>query len=161
MLNYFQLLGLPTAITLDLAVLEQAYLVLIAAIHPDTGSIKKMEFTAAEVNEAYKTLKQIDSRIEHFLHLHNEEKLPTIEDQGFLLECLEWQDMVEEATNAAALQNIMVQVLADRQQCIESITNLCAAKNYRAANIEYAKLKFYRRMQGLIEHKMEILDEAV
>lgn len=75
-MNYFQLLNIPQAFSLDIAALEKSYFAAQRACHPDRFVGKPAaERQAAlqrsvDVNDAYSTLKNPLSRAEYLLHLH-------------------------------------------------------------------------------------------
>ena len=98
-LNFFTLLQLPETFVIDLKKLDQNYQNLQKEIHPDRfasladeekiASIKK----AAEVNDAYQTLKSPIRRAEYLLHLYSidihDEKYTAV-PQDFLIQQMEW-----------------------------------------------------------------------
>ena len=103
-LNFFTLLQLPETFVIDLKKLDQNYQNIQKEIHPDRFafladeakivSIKK----AAEVNDAYQTLKSPIRRAEYLLHLYSidihDEKYTAV-PQDFLMQQMEWREELE------------------------------------------------------------------
>ena len=103
--DYFAVLGLPRSIEIDLADLEDNYLRLCAAVHPDShnnaGSafLEASEEKASLINQAYQFLKDDLSRAEHILGLcggldsaSHRAMAPEILEQQ-----LEWREFLEES----------------------------------------------------------------
>src|SRR6478609_6043886 len=97
MQDFFERLGLPRRFSVDANELERAYLARSRAVHPDYHLAESgAELTAslelaADVNEAYNTLREPCARAEYLLHL---EGGPSASEQkrmppAFLAEMLE------------------------------------------------------------------------
>lgn len=67
MIDYFALLGQPRRPWLDLTKLEEKYREHARTTHPDQSACSADEF--AELNKAYRTLRDPKSRLEHLLAL--------------------------------------------------------------------------------------------
>ena len=105
MTSFFERLGLPRRFSIDANELERAYLARSRAVHPDyhrTGSDADLTASlelAADINEAYNTLREPFTRAEYLLKL---EGGPSASEQkqmppAFLAEMLEARERIEEA----------------------------------------------------------------
>lgn len=103
--DFFSVLGFPWSLVPDPAILEQNYLRLCEAIHPDCHSEAGEAFQEASeekaslVNQAYQILKDDLSRAEYLLTLHggpdsaaHRSMAPEILEQQ-----LEWRERLEES----------------------------------------------------------------
>ncbi len=137
--DHFTRFGLPHRYALDLKALDQAYERLSFEHHPDflataaADERQRAEQAAAELNEAYRTLRSEPERAAYLLGLMvelrpppggklNAEALPP----GFLQEMFLLQEQVEEATGAAA-QALRTQVEARHRDTLAQRARLFAA----------------------------------
>lgn len=129
MLNYFELMGLPTSFTLDESRLQHNFRQLQTQYHPDNLSkashaqdlvYLKPEQLSAVINEAYQTLSSVDSRAKHLLALQQVE-IPTtasIRDLDFLNEAMTFRMTLDDA-NESELATLTAQLLDWVGQCSE------------------------------------------
>jgi molecular chaperone HscB len=105
-MNYFTVFDLPTAFAIDVVLLAVRYRDLQAAAHPDrfvnaTDAEKRVALSrAAEINDAYSTLKDPVRRALHLLTLHSIDALDdrdTSMPMDFLLEQVEWREALADA----------------------------------------------------------------
>ena len=105
-MNYFTTFDLPTAFAIDVVLLAVRYRDLQAAVHPDrfvnaTDAEKRTAMSrAAEVNDAYATLKDPVRRALHLLSLRGIDALNeknTTMPMDFLLEQVEWREALADA----------------------------------------------------------------
>lgn len=103
--NYFDLFGLTTNFCIDQALLSSQYLVLQRATHPDRHANKTdreqliAQQKAAEVNDAYQTLKAPLSRAKHLLQLIGFEinvDSTTVKDPQLLMQQMMWRERLED-----------------------------------------------------------------
>jgi len=108
--NHFQLFGLEPAFDLDPASLGETYRQLQRAVHPDryaNASDQERRLAvqrAAQVNEAYQTLREPLRRARYLLHLRGidiREDTNTAMDAAFLMEQMALRERLEEAAAAA------------------------------------------------------------
>jgi molecular chaperone HscB len=104
--NYFTLLGVPESPEMDSAVLREAYFTAQRRFHPDKAATpeERLHFlqSSADINAAYRTLKDEDSRLFYLLKLHGVDVLaegshapPT--HSCILMECMDWREQMMEA----------------------------------------------------------------
>jgi len=106
-LNYFAILGIEPAATLDAAELERNYLELQHRFHPDRHAHSPaaerrvaME-AAARINEAYRLLRDPISRSAHLLALRGTDALSAANLPGdFLALQLDWHEALDAARRA-------------------------------------------------------------
>lgn len=113
--NHFELFGLEPSYDLDREALAAVHLDLQKAVHPDrfAGSSPQEKRLAvqraAQVNEAYRTLRSPVDRARYLLKLRGidtEEESNTAMDPAFLMEQMEWRERLDEfrgADDAAGL----------------------------------------------------------
>ena len=99
--NHFELFGLPVTFVVDNEALREHYRELQRAVHPDRfagGSDQERRLSmqgAAQINEAFDTLRDPVRRASYLLHLHGVETSPqheTTKDTAFLMEQLELRE---------------------------------------------------------------------
>lgn len=109
-MNYFDLFHFSTSFELDSHLLSARYRELQRAIHPDKfagGSEQDILLAvqkAAQVNDAYQTLKHPLSRAEHLLSLKGidiNHESTTVKDCHFLMQQMEWREALEEIKSAS------------------------------------------------------------
>jgi molecular chaperone HscB len=104
--NHFEFLGLPERFDLDTVQLQQVYLRLQAAVHPDryanAGATEHriaMQL-ATQVNEAYRTLLDPGLRAAYLCELHGapiRAETNTAMARDFLMQQMQWREALEEA----------------------------------------------------------------
>lgn len=99
--NYFELFGLPVTFVIDTQALRDRYRDVQRVVHPDRfagGSEQERRLSmqgAAQINEAYETLRDPLRRARYLLELHGVEMGPdheTTKDAAFLMEQLELRE---------------------------------------------------------------------
>jgi molecular chaperone HscB len=138
-LNFFTLLQLPETFIIDLKKLDQNYQNLQKEIHPDRFasladeakivSIKK----AAEVNDAYQTLKSPIRRAEYLLHLYDidihDEKYTAV-PQDFLMQQMEWREELEtHKQNKEALEKLASGIQRNKNEIMSQLPEFFENKN--------------------------------
>jgi molecular chaperone HscB len=119
--NYFALFNLEPCFALATERLENAYRALVSRVHPDrfTHTDAAMQRaameSAANANEAYRTLKKPVLRAQHLLGLHGviTSDRSTTMSPAFLMEQMEWREALNEARSGSdlpALQRLTSQV---------------------------------------------------
>jgi molecular chaperone HscB len=155
----FHLLGLEPSYTLDLHDLEQRYLRLQGAVHPDrfihkTDMEKSMALKqSADLNQAYQTLKCPLKRAAALLLAKNVaipgQNGQTIHNPTLLMEVMEWQDTLMEAQSAQEIGPLI-------KSLEERLANLTAAFD-RASPADlpqmYSELSYILKLQEEIKHK--------
>ena len=104
--SHFEFLGLAESYQLDLAQLQQAYLRLQAAVHPDRfaragGAEHRIAMQlATQANEANRTLSDPTRRAAYLCELHGapiQAETNTSMSHTFLIEQMGWRESLEEA----------------------------------------------------------------
>jgi molecular chaperone HscB len=160
--DYFALLGLPARFDLDQAELESSYRKQQALWHPDrfVSASDNERLTAVRqtsmFNDAFDTLRSPLKRIQHLLELqgvdtslHAQHEL----DGKFLLQQMEWREILQECESAAdeqGIENLLCEVRtvldSEQQVCVASLEN---------GDLSQAKLMFHR-LQYLYKLTAEI-----
>ncbi len=170
-MNYFELFECPVSFEVDNAALSEQYLALQKLYHPDrhVGDEAKDKLQvmqkAAEINDAYTTLKDNILRAEYILKLRGldiQHETKTIQDPSFLMQQMEFRERLEELndlndpfdeilaferdidSDANALERELADLLKDEQQ------------NEASANI-IRKLKFMAKLR----HELERLEDEL
>ena len=138
-LNFFTLLQLPETFIIDLKKLDQNYQNLQKEIHPDRFasladeakivSIKK----AAQVNDAYQTLKSPIRRAEYLLHLYDidihDEKYTSV-PQDFLMQQMEWREELEtHKQNKEPLEKLASSIQRNKNEIMSQLPEFFENKN--------------------------------
>ncbi|MBU5881014.1 co-chaperone HscB [Vibrio cholerae O1] len=109
-MNYFELFGLPIQFELDGSLLSSQFRALQKRFHPDnfaTASERDRLMAvqqAAQINDAYQTLKDPLRRAEYLLSLQGIEmnaEQQTLQDPMFLMEQMELREELESVTACA------------------------------------------------------------
>ncbi len=170
-MNYFELFECPVSFEIDSTELSEQYLALQKLYHPDrhVGDEAKDKLQvmqkAAEINDAYTTLKDNILRAEYILKLRGldiQHETKTIQDPSFLMQQMEFRERLEELndlndpfdeilaferdidSDANALERELADLLKDEQQ------------NEASANI-IRKLKFMAKLR----HELERLEDEL
>ncbi|MDX3774581.1 co-chaperone HscB [Chromatiaceae bacterium AAb-1] len=166
-MNYFQLFGVPAQFDLDLTDIGSRYLELQRSCHPDNFAAASERDRllavqqAANINDAYHSLKHPLLRAEHLLALRglkisNEQRSFT--DPAFLMQQMELREALAEIEDADEPE----QVLADTERLIQQqkkqlLQQLSAAldagepqQDQLAAEL-IRKLKFFFKLQQELE----------
>lgn len=136
--TFFSLLIVKESYDLDLKILEQQYRTLSQKWHPDrqgTFDLKNPKermailLKAAELNQAYKTLKDEQKRAAYLLHLHgvdvSAENEKTMSNPEFLMEILDLQEKLQEAQqdqNEAMKQSVFLEIGHRSKQAKERLS---------------------------------------
>ena len=164
--NYFSLFNLPLALPVDQQKLTINYQQLQRFYHPDnfvthSDSEKLIKIKqSADINLAYKTLKDPVNSVEHLLALKgvkiNAEQITT--DQAFLLEQFalrEQLDKIEKLVNNDEKYNNLAQFSARVskiwQDTYEQLLTFIQETNWLSAVIFTDKLKFLNKLKQSIE----------
>lgn len=157
--NHFDLFALPISFDVDKKLLSEVYRQLQAAYHPDrfaNESDEKRRYaqqTAAQINEAYQTLKQPLSRGRYLLTLKgspiDDAKNPHM-DTEFLMHQLglrEKLDLLPQHSHASdELEDFMQQIEQDIQDLVAAISHHFALDNLEEAKKNIYKLHFLNRL---------------
>jgi molecular chaperone HscB len=169
-MNYFELFGLPTQFELDGSLLSSQFLDLQKRFHPDNfalaqeGERLQSVQKAAEINDAYQTLKSPLSRAEYLLALNDVDirgEQHTMQDSAFLLEQMELREELEEIESTQdaeeALFSFDGRVNKDYQIELQTLTIELAQQNWLDAAVSVRKLKFIAKLKNEISRVEEKL----
>lgn len=139
--SYFALFGLPETFALDLAQLERARLAVQSQVHPDrfaagTDRDKRLAMQwAAQANAAYLTLKNPVRRATYLceqrgapIQAENNTAMPA----DFLMQQMAWRETLDElrdAADAAGLQALQAEVLAQRAERLAAVRQALDEEN--------------------------------
>ncbi len=166
-MNYFQLFKLPAKFDLDLTELGSRYLQLQKQFHPDqhaAGSERDRLLAvqhAANINDAYHSLKQPLLRAEHLLALRglkisNEQRSFT--DPAFLMQQMELREQLADINSShdpdavihSTDQLIQQEKKQLQQQLAAALDADCREQDQLAAEL-IRKLKFFYKLQQELE----------
>jgi molecular chaperone HscB len=129
--TYYTLLDLPYTVSVDESALKKAYHILSRESHPDYHSHLSAEDQEAVlqrstmVNQAYKTLKDLDKRLQYILAIEGQWKDGDEAelDPMFLMEMMELNEAVMEADEENA-EKIREQILGKDFEAFEALGDL-------------------------------------
>ena len=167
--SHFELFGLPAVFSLDQEMLEKAYRDIQSQVHPDrfahAGDAERrasLQWTT-RVNEAYRTLKSPVQRGKHLLELHGVDvafETNTAMPPEFLMQQMELREKLEEAKDAAGLDDLRKGLLSDRRSLEAQVARaIDSEKDYKAAADMVRKLQFLHRLDEEIDEAYPSLEE--
>lgn len=168
MSDYFSLLGLEAAFELDAAKLATNYRQAARAVHPDrfvsADAVAQRQAVeqAAELNQAYATLKNTTSRALYLLNQQAElAEEATVQDPEFLFQQMEWREELEDlgqSEDFAAIDKFRSRLKAARQQIDTDFTQVWSDTKQRSQ-----AERLVRRMQFLdkVLYELEQLEERL
>ncbi|MEE1675592.1 co-chaperone HscB [Agarivorans aestuarii] len=171
-MNHFELFSLLPSYQLDLSGLADSYRELQQQYHPDKFAAESSERQAqvmqkaAQINDAYQTLKDPLSRAQYLLSLQGLElggEQQTINDVTFLMSQMELREQLAEIEQAAdpeeALDDFSKLLKQQRSDLSSSFEKAYNKQNFELAADDVRKLKFYARLQQqLLQLEEKILD---
>jgi molecular chaperone HscB len=148
--DYFSLLGLPCAAELEADTLRQHYFKAQQQFHPDKATNEKERLNhiqrSADINTAYHTLKQEDTRLYYLLKLRGVDILsdaPTVTPSpSLLMEAMEWHEAALEATTSQELQHMVSVLELDARQTISACKSALRAENIASATQAALRLRY-------------------
>ena len=168
--NHFELFGLPVAFEVDTARLAETYRELQRALHPDrfaNASDRERRLSvqqAAQVNEAYQTLRSPLRRARYLLELRGvgfDDEKQTHLDPEFLMTQMELREALAAVRNEADPFTVLNHILADldseRQRLEAELARQLEAGDDEAARQLVQKLQFFERLQQEAEEIEESL----
>ena len=163
--NHFELFGLPVAFDVDAQQLAERYRELQRILHPDryaNASDRERRLSiqhAAQVNEAFQTLKSSLRRARYLLQLKGvefDDEKETHLDPAFLMEQMELRealaDVRTEADPLGGLNNIMADIKT-RQKAMEGQLRKLFADDSEDKRLEAKQL--VQKMQFLVRLQQE------
>jgi molecular chaperone HscB len=166
--SHFELFGLAPAFGLETEALERSYREIQSQIHPDrfahAGAAERrasLQWTT-RVNEAYRTLKDPVQRAKHVLELHGVDvgfETNTAMPPEFLMQQMELREALEEANDAAQLDDLRKQLRSARASLESEIAEaIDAKKDYAGAAGLVRKLQFLDKLDTEIDAAYETIE---
>ena len=159
--DFFTLLKLPVRFQIDIVLLEQNFLTLQTQVHPDKfAHLPEAERRVSmqwstRVNEAYQTLRKPIDRARYLLTLRGvetQEETNTAMPVDFLMAQMEWREAIEEAKDAAALDELQRKLNQEVRVLQEQLAQrIDTEHNYLAAADIVRKLKFFEKLTEEID----------
>jgi len=168
MQNHFDLFGLAPAFSIEGEALERSYREIQSKVHPDrfahAGDAERrasLQWTT-RVNEAYRTLKDPVQRARHILELHGVDvafETNTAMPPEFLMQQMELRETLEEAKDAAALDELRADLKQESDSLQKAIAEaIDVKKDYRGAAGLVRKLQFLDRLDEEIDSAYEEIE---
>ena len=162
-MDHFAVLGLPRSFALDLPALERSYLQKSRELHPDhqrhLGEERQAELLrrSAELNNAYKALKDPFDRAEHLVEILDPEAMARAKNlpRDFLLDAMELAERVADCAGGEA-QALAAEILEQIDEFLRRLAQTFAHGQDRRTAAEAADLlhrsKYWRKaLQDLTE----------
>ncbi len=161
--NYFELFDLPKSFDIDTTALRDRYRELQKTAHPDKHAAASdqqrrisVQF-AAQINEAFQTLREPIARARYLLSLHGvvwRDENKSLNDPDFLMEQMALRERLEELYQGAQtsddligildeIESKMASMVAHLSRCFESGSEA----DFREAQIIVQKLQFFSRVR--------------
>ena len=153
-MNHFELFNLPVELDIDLASLKSSFLNLQQQYHPDKAEDKNQALIkSSEINQAFKTLSQIDSRAAYLLALKKQDHHldQSISDFEFLQSALELREQLDEATSPEHLSTLKQEVFQWIESLVREFKIDYSDEDWGAARDTVRKLRFFQRVLNDIE----------
>lgn len=168
---HFALFDLQPDFIVDLAQLGERYRALARSVHPDRfadADARDQRLAlerAAQLNEAYQTLKSPAQRARYLLSLNGRE-LPleaTVQDAEFLLQQMQWREELEELHDSADLAGVAAfkRRLKQAQERVEQDFSTCWREPDQAEQAErlVRRLQFLDKLGREVRQLEERLDD--
>ncbi|XDF78227.1 co-chaperone HscB [Aliivibrio fischeri] len=169
-MNHFELFGLPNQFELDGGLLSLQFRELQKRFHPDnfaTSSERDRLLSiqkAAQINDAYQTLKNPVSRAEYILSEQGHDirgEQTTMQDPMFLMQQMELREELESLPSSSdpesALFDFAENVIAMRKSQLVQLQELLKNEAWIEAAQSVRKLKFIEKLNQEVEQLEEKL----
>ncbi|MCE7555679.1 co-chaperone HscB [Aliivibrio fischeri] len=169
-MNHFELFGLPNQFELDGGLLSLQFRELQKRFHPDnfaTSSERDRLLSiqkAAQINDAYQTLKNPVSRAEYILSEQGHDirgEQTTMQDPMFLMQQMELREELESLSSSSdpesALFDFAENVTAMRKSQLVQLQELLKNEAWIEAAQSVRKLKFIEKLNQEVEQLEEKL----
>ncbi|ENV02890.1 MULTISPECIES: Fe-S protein assembly co-chaperone HscB [Acinetobacter] len=153
-MNHFELFNLPVELDIDLASLKSSFLNLQQQYHPDKAEDKNQALIkSSEINQAFKTLSQVDSRAAYLLALKKQDHHldQSISDFEFLQSALELREQLDEATSPEHLSTLKQEVFQWIESLVREFKIDYLDEDWGEARDTVRKLRFFQRVLNDIE----------
>ncbi len=153
-MNHFELFDLPEALDIDLAILKSNFLKLQQQYHPDKATDKDQALIkSSEINQAFKTLSNVDSRAGYLLALKKQDHHldQSISDFEFLQSALEIREQLDEASTSEQLQSVKQEVSQWIDGLIREFKIDYNDEDWAEARDTVRKLRFFQKVMNDID----------
>ncbi|OTG92877.1 Fe-S protein assembly co-chaperone HscB [Acinetobacter sp. ANC 3832] len=150
-MNHFELFNLPVALDIDLANLKTHFLNLQQQYHPDKAEDKDQALIkSSEINQAFKTLSNVDSRAAYLLALKKQDHHldQSISDFEFLQSALEIREQLDEATDTEQLQSLKNEVNQWIEGLVREFKIDYVDEDWAEARDTVRKLRFFQKVMN-------------
>ncbi|OIN14420.1 co-chaperone HscB [Oceanisphaera psychrotolerans] len=163
-MNYFELFGLPVEFGLDSQTLADTYRQLQMQFHPDKFASRpererlQAVQRAAQINDAFTTLKHPLNRAEYLLSLQGIDiraEQQTLKDPLFLMQQMEWREQLEEIP---AVQDVFGAIMAFDRELQQASADFYAELEQQLGSSQWLdaadtvrKLKFMTKLHAELE----------
>lgn len=164
----FTLFGLAPRFALDAALLDERWRALQSEVHPDRfaregAAAQRLAMQwAVRVNEAYRRLKDPLQRGGYLCQLRGaaiDAENNTAMPAAFLMQQMTWREALDDAADAAAVEQLDAQVADQEAALIERLrATLDDERDAAAAAAQVRALMFVRRFRDDIHRRLEALD---
>ena len=165
--NDFELFGLPVQFSQDRTAIDARWKELQGQAHPDKfaahgAAAQRVAMQwSVRINEAYQRLKQPLSRASYVCELHgapiqaeNNTAMPTV----FLMQQMEWREVLDEANTPTAIEEIAATVSKNRRELLSKIEHMLdTEKNFTAAAQLVRSLMFIERFASEVDARIDQL----
>ena len=162
-MNHFELFDLPVALDIDLVALKNNFLKLQQQYHPDKAVDKEQALIqSSDINQAYKTLSNVDSRAAYMLALKKQDQHldQSIHDFEFLQSALEIREQLDEASTPSELDLLKNEVNQWIDGLIREFKIDYNDEDWSEARDTVRKLRFFQRVLNDIDKaEDQLLDE--
>ncbi|WP_151791536.1 Fe-S protein assembly co-chaperone HscB [Acinetobacter soli] len=162
-MNHFELFDLPVALDIDLVALKNNFLKLQQQYHPDKAVDKEQALIqSSDINQAYKTLRNVDSRAAYMLALKKQDHHldQSIHDFEFLQSALEIREQLDEASTPSELDLLKNEVNQWIDGLIREFKIDYNDEDWSEARDTVRKLRFFQRVLNDIDKaEDQLLDE--
>ena len=130
--SYYQLFDLPTSFELPSPLLQEKFLALQSAVHPDkftdrSDAEKRLAMQwATHVNEAFSTLKDPVKRAAYWCEQQGQAvnaEYNTAMSPDFLMQQMEWREALADASGADELGELELEVKACRKATLKALAH--------------------------------------
>ena len=165
--NDFELFGLPQQFALDRAQLDERWKALQREAHPDRFAAEgaaaqrvAMQWSV-RINEAYQRLKDPLKRAAYLCELRGvpvQAESNTAMPAAFLMQQMEWRELLEDTDDVAALESLADDVAAERKRVQQALGSLLDQGNDPQAAVGQVRaLMFIERFAAEVDAKLDKL----
>jgi molecular chaperone HscB len=161
--NYFELFAIPVQFALDISSIAERYRELQRATHPDQFALateqerNRAVGQAAQVNDAYQTLRSPLKRAQYLLELNGVplDDTDTSMDLTFLMQQMELREALEQVPDAADPYAALDKIRGELKRDLKAVTQEVAERLDGEAEVASAR-EPVKKMQFLFKVQQEL-----